>query len=251
MHVSRLGLTSVKGMRHAYPQRLRLSADGPVGDRVFCLVDPRTLQVVRTVDHDRLMACRAVWSPPVLTVHTPAGGACAVVSDGAAITGVYWGRQVRLTTVEGPWAGLLGRYLGLNVLLCRVATPGDVVWAGSVSVVTTTSLAELARRTGMPGDTGARFRATVVVDTGSAPAFVEDSWVGRRLRLGETVVAVRGLLSRCAVVDRRPGTGGRDGAFLAALAPDRRDEAGITFGVHGDIECAGLVAVGDTAALLE
>ena len=40
MHVTRIGLTPVKGGRHAEQASVDLTLDGPVGDRVFCLVDP-------------------------------------------------------------------------------------------------------------------------------------------------------------------------------------------------------------------
>lgn len=251
MHIARLGLTPVKGMCHAARPNVELSADGPVGDRAFCLVDPHTRRVLRTVDHDRAMACEATWTPPVLGIRTPEGEARGTVRDGAPLTGSYWDRPVELISVPGPWTDLLSRYLDREVVLARITTPGAVIWAGSVSVITTGSLAELARRSGRPAGDGARFRATAVVDTGAAPPFVEDTWVGRRLRLGAAVVRVRGLLDRCAVIDRRPGVGGKDRDFLAALAPDRRDVAGILFGIHGDVVRAGRITVGDPVEPVE
>ena len=38
-------------------------------------------------------------------------------------------------------------------------------------------------------------------------AHAEDGWVGRRVAFGDAVVAVRGLVGRCAVTSQNPDTG--------------------------------------------
>jgi hypothetical protein len=39
-----------------------------------------------------------------------------------------------------------------------------------------------------------------LVDTGDSTSHVEDSWVGRALRVGQATVRVRGVVPRCGVV---------------------------------------------------
>ena len=39
MRVERIGFTPLKGARHLAHDSVELSATGPTGDRVFCLVD--------------------------------------------------------------------------------------------------------------------------------------------------------------------------------------------------------------------
>ncbi|WP_165368228.1 MOSC domain-containing protein [Phytoactinopolyspora endophytica] len=245
----RLGLTPVKGMAHTALPDVDLTADGPVYDRVFCLVDPASGRVLRTVENDLLMACRASLEPPVLTIRTPVGDATGKVVDGVPMTGYYWEREVKLVSVDGPWSEVVSRYLDRPVTLCRVPDPGAVVWAGSVSLVSTSSLAELARRIDRPDDDGARFRPTVVVDTGDAPPFVEDTWVGSRLRIGGAVITVDERLPRCAVVNSKPAAGGRDAAVLKALSGDRVEGNDIFCGVSGDVEQPGHVSTGDPVRL--
>jgi uncharacterized protein YcbX len=249
MRVARLGLTPVKGMAHVALPQVELTRGGPLHDRVFCVVEADTHRVLRTVENDIAMACEALWTPPVLTIRTPGGGASAEVSEAELITAQYWDRELKLSVVEGPWAGLLSRYFGRQVLLCRVAGPQRAIWSGSVSLVTTSSLAEVARRTGRGQDDGARFRPTIVVDTDDAPAFVEDTWVGTRLHVGAAVVTVEDRLPRCAVVDRRPAVGGHDIAVLRALASDRRDGNEIVFGVSGEVVRPARVSLGDPVRL--
>lgn len=270
MHIVRIGLAALKGTAHTPLPQVELTADGPRGDRVFCLLDLDSGRVLRTVENDTLVGCTARWQEPVLTVTLPArardrggdgrgDGAGAVqevsgtVVDGRFLLADYWGRAARLFEVPGPWAEPLSEYLGRDVTVCRVASPGDVVWARPVSLVSTSSMAELSRRTGQARrDDGARLRATFVVDTGDAPPFVEDGWAGRRLQVGEAVLAVNGPLARCAVVDIHPGTGGRDSVkALAALAPDRVVDGEIQLAVDADVSVPGTVRTGDVVELLD
>lgn len=258
MHIARIGLTPLKGTAHEPLDEVELTPDGPRGDRVFCLLDLDSGRVLRTVENDTLVAWRARWEPPVLTVTLPgphdgtASEVSAPVVDGRFLLADYWGRAARLFEVNGPWAPVLSEYLGRDVAVCRVASPGDVVWAGSVSLVSTSSLAELASRTGQGRDHGARLRATFVVDTGDAPPFVEDGWAGRRLQVGEAVLQVNGLLARCAVVDIRPGVGGRDDVrALKAMATDRVRDGEVQLAVDADVATPGTVRGGDPVAPLD
>ncbi|PSK97850.1 hypothetical protein CLV30_1216 [Haloactinopolyspora alba] len=251
MRVVRIATTPVKGMAHVPRRDVALTVDGVPDDRVFCLFETATGRVARTAENPALLACRADWAPPSLTVHTPIGTVTGGVAEAGPVTGDYWGRRVGLNVVDGPWSALLSRYLGREVRLCRRREPGAVIWAGPVSLVTTSSLAELARRTGAPDEDGARFRPTLVVDTPGRPPFCEDAWVGVQLRVGPAVVTVRGALPRCAVVDREPGAGCRDHRVLAALAADRTRAGEIAFGVQGDVVNAGRVTVGAEVALAQ
>ena len=157
----------------------------------------------------------------------------------------YWGRVAALEVVDGPWAEAYSEHVGHDVLLARASHPGEVVYGASVTLVTTSSLAGSRRRTGGDVD-GAQFRATFTVDTGEAPAHVEDDWVGRRLRLGAAEVEVRGVVPRCAVVDLDPdvrGTSkprpeGTSGAIVSLHGE-------VVFGVDAVVTQPGRVDVGD------
>lgn len=251
MRVRRVGVTPVKGMAHTATECLALLGDGPRHDCVFCLIDTDTGQVVRTVNNTGLMACRAWWDPPELTISTPIGQVRGEVRDGPVRTADYWGRMVRLSEVEGEWSDLISRYRGRPTRLCRVHEPGGVVYAGAVSLVTTSSLDELAQRLGRGSDDGRRFRATCVVETAGAPPFVEDTWIGSTVRLGLAVVRVSSRVPRCAVVNGCADTGERDADVLKALAADRTIEGEIAFGVDAEIVLPGTVASGDRVELVD
>ncbi len=96
---------------------------------------------------------------------------------------------------------------------------------------------------------GARFRATFEVDTSDLPPFVEERWVGRRLRVGGAELLVRSVIPRCAVIDLDPATGVPDLPLLKALA--RARDGGIGFGVDAVVTVPGSVVGGDSVAVVD
>jgi uncharacterized protein YcbX len=252
VHVSRIGYASVKGTRHLSRPDVELTADGPLGDRQFCLVDRARGRVLRTVENRRLLATSADWDGRVLTTSLPgdtAGTTAGTVSGVPEPTGEkleldYWGRPALVEVLAGPWAAAYSAFLGTDVALVRAARPGEVVYGAPVSLVTTSSLERLAQEAGGPVD-AAQLRATFTVDTDGEPAHVEDGWSGRRLRIGEAEVEVRGPIPRCAVVDLDPATGERHLDVLRALGGYRRVLAEVVFGVDAVVTRPGRVFVDD------
>lgn len=250
MRLARLGVTPVKGTAHLHPDLLALDRAGPRFDRRFCLVDPAAGRVVKTVEAPVTLGWTAEFDGRTLTIAFPDGDVVRdEVGDGEALTAEYWGRRPTLVTVPGPWSPACSRRLGRRVVLARAQEPGAVVYGAAVTLVTTASLHEVARRLGRAGDLlddAERWRATAVVDTAGAAPFVEDGWLGRDVDLGGGVV-VRPTrhVARCAVVRRRPRRGDRDPVDpLAALAPDRRRDGEVVFGLEADVVAPGVLRVG-------
>jgi uncharacterized protein YcbX len=248
VHVTRIGFTPLKGGRHQAHRAVRLAATGPVGDRAFCLVDPRRDRCLRTVENPSLLRLRATWSDGSLAVVLPDGAVEGRPQPTGEVRKVdYWGRTAAVEVVDGPWAQACSRHLGYDVLLARAA-PGEVVYGGSVTLVTDASLALLADRLGQPV-TGARFRSTLQVDTGGQSPHVEDGWVGRTLRVGGAVLRIRGRVPRCAVVDLDPVSGARDADVMRTLAGYRRADTDVCFGVDAEVVEPGRVDQGDPVEL--
>jgi uncharacterized protein len=226
-----------------------LTAAGPVGDRVFCLVDRSRGRVLRTVENPALLRGCARWEVGVLSVDL-AGRTIegAAPPSGETLEVDYWGRTATLQCCTGPWAEAYSEYLGYDVVLCRSVTPGEVVYGASVALLTTVSMRLLAQRLGREVDS-ARFRSTFLVDTGDCPPHVEDSWIGRELRVGRATVRVRGVVPRCAVVDLDPVTGRNDAAVLRELAAYRLGQGEVSFGVDAVVTAAGRVGAGDRVEL--
>lgn len=246
MHVSRVGLSALKGARRQSRPQVELNAAGPVGDRVFCLVDPTRERVVRTVENPSLLQARVGWQSGELTV-TLAGdtvrGRPQPAGERRSLD--YWGRRVELDLVDGPWAAAFSDHLGYEVLLARSAGAG-VVYGASVSLITTGSLRELSRRVGCDV-AEAQLRATFTVQTDEPHR--EDGWIGRRIRLGTAELEVRGDIPRCHVIDLDPASGTRRSAALRTLAGYRRQANGVMFGVGAVVTRPGRVQVGDPVTL--
>lgn len=112
---------------------------------------------------------------------------------------------------------------------------------GPLHLVTTASLARLAAVRGRPVDVR-RMRANLVVDAGDGAPVEEDAWTGRRLALGEAVLAVREPMVRCVTVDL-PGADGlaADPGLLRTLGQVSDTACGLVV----DVLRPGRVRVGD------
>ncbi|MCW2756384.1 MAG: hypothetical protein JWO46_130 [Nocardioidaceae bacterium] len=244
MHVSRIGLALLKGTRHLGLDVLTLDASGPVGDRAFCLVDVEQRRVLRSVENPSLVAVRASYDGSDLALALPDGSTLSAAprDSGDELKADYWGRTALLRLQDGPHAALLGDYLGRPVVLARVE-PGEVVYGGAVTLVTTAALSELAARAARPelAHQDARFRATLTVESerdldGLAP--------GTMIRVGTATLEVRGRVPRCAVVDRDPVSGEKTAPVLATLAGYRRGAGEVWFGLDARVVEPGQVVPG-------
>jgi uncharacterized protein YcbX len=249
VQVRRIGFTPLKGTRHTEHPGVQLDAGGPVGDRTLCLVDPARRRVLRTVENPGLLQVDARLAGDELHVDLPSGPDAGVpVPTGEVLAADYWGREAKLELLGGPWSEAFSAHLGYDVRLARVTRPGEVVYGGSVTLVTTSSVARLGQWLGLAA-APERFRATFLVDTEDLAPHVEDGWVGHEVALGEAVVRVRGTVPRCAVVDLNPRTGVRDVPVLKALAGYRLSGNDVHFGVDAEVVVPGRVATGDPVTL--
>lgn len=115
---------------------------------------------------------------------------------------------------------------------------------GPVHLVTTASLATLARHHGAPVDVR-RFRPNLLVDTGDAEGFVEQDWLGRRVAVGDVVLRVVQPMPRCVMVTQAQRDLPPDDGLLRRVT----DVADLDFGVLAEVVTPGRVAVGDPVSL--
>ncbi|MBG6058172.1 uncharacterized protein YcbX [Cryobacterium sp. MP_M3] len=250
MHVHGIGVSALKGGRHRSRDEVQLETEGPIGDRVFAVVDLEAGQVIRTVEHPSLVTCHARWDDGMLSVEIAGQRITAVPRlSGRRLALDYWGRAAAMEVVDGPWAHEFSRLLGRAVVLARCSVVGAVIYGDSVTLSTTGSLGRLAREAGIVVDER-RFRSTFTIDTGDAAAHVEDSWAGRELELGGARLLVGRGIPRCAVIDLEPDTGARGTSLLKTLAGYRLNAGEIEFGVYARVIRPGIVGRGDRARLL-
>lgn len=136
-------------------------------------------------------------------------------ADLPAPTGIHRAGDAHLTDVPGAW-------LSLN---CR-ATHSAV-----------------EDRVGQPLSIH-RWRGNLWID--GAEPWAEFGWVGQRLAIGEAVLEVRELITRCKATMANPETGRRDADTLAALRTFGHQD----FGVYAEVVEGGRIRAGDRVEVL-
>lgn len=139
----------------------------------------------------------------------------------------------------------------MSVHLVRCDRPGGTRIANAVSVISDGSLHELARRLDRPFIDGRRFRMLIELD--GAAAHEEDGWIGGRIGIGDSVLAITQPDARCAITTHDPDTGARDVDTLRGIIGYRglRDGRKADFGVLGEVATPGRIRVGDEVVVLK
>ncbi|MGN7292027.1 MOSC domain-containing protein [Rhizobium sp. SAFR-030] len=94
---------------------------------------------------------------------------------------------------------MVGTYGGKQATDQRLPVVSARYDAACMHIVTTGSLAALARIADLPSIDRRRFRPTLLVDTGEADGFVENDWVGKNIRIGRLMAEVTDGTRRCGM----------------------------------------------------
>ncbi|MDO3700849.1 MOSC domain-containing protein [Micromonospora sp. C28SCA-DRY-2] len=266
MRLSGIHTYPVKGCHRLDHDDARVQPWGLAGDRRWMVVDADGVGVTQR-ESTRLVALRAtvrdgglvLRAPgrPDLDVPEPAGGAAVAVRT-------FRSRKLPVPALPaGPAAddwltGLLGRPVRLVWLAeptrhipagDREYDTGDQVSFADAYPLLLASTASLAALNDWLAEAGeeavpmSRFRPNLVVD--GAPAWAEDGWAGRSLRIGELRFRAAGRCDRCVVTTTDQETGVRGKEPLRTLARYRKVEQKLLFGLHLVPVETGAVAVGD------
>lgn len=127
-----------------------------------------------------------------------------------------------------------------------VSPLGTFFDAVELHLLTSSSLASLADVGSTSNLDVRRFRPNVLIESRSRAGFVEQSWVGRRLRIGPVVAEVIMPTSRCVMVTLPQADLPRDRSLMRTLVRETAMDLGVGLTV---IE-PGTVEVGDTVELI-
>jgi uncharacterized protein YcbX len=259
--VSRLSTTPVKGTALHHPTGLALTGNGVEDNRRFHLVDARH-RLVNGKQHGPLVRITAQYDGRrrhlslQIPGRDPVGGT--TTDLGEPVVTDFYGRDVAGHLVTGPWSAALSEFVGEPVHLVAADTPGDAVDVHPVTLVSAATIEHL--RSVTPG--GERLdhrRFRMLVEVAGCGVHEEDTWVGRRVRLGGATVRVVGPVPRCVVTNENPDSGVVDFSTLKAIARYRGkpatdlstpvahlpDNGAVVFGVYATVEEPGSVGVGD------
>jgi len=264
--VSRFSMTPVKGTALQFPTAVELTCHGVEDNRRFHLVDGRH-RLFNGKHHGPLVRITARYDGArrqlalEIPGQEPVQGSAAEL--GKPVVTDFYGRPVPGHLVEGPWSAALTEFVGEPVHLVAVDTPGDAVDVHPVTLVSSATIEHLRRVT--PGGEKLdhrRFRMLVEVD--GCGVHEEDTWAGRRVRLGGATVRVVGPVPRCVVTNENPDTGVVDFSTLKSIVRYRGelaadlttpvahlpDNGAVIFGMYATVEEPGSIGLGDRVELL-
>jgi uncharacterized protein YcbX len=114
-------------------------------------------------------------------------------------------------------------------------------------VLTTASIRRLAALRQVETIDSRRFRPSVLIDVREVGGFVENAWIGRRLRLGAIGLTASDDTRRCGMtVISQPGLDEDPEILRNILRHNRRH-----FGIHCSIEGSGTIRLGDELIVAE
>lgn len=238
LNVLSAGFALLKGTRHEPRTGVRLTPTGVENDRRLCLVDVTKKQVLRTVQHQSLMAVRSELDGENLRVTFPDGKqySSPLNLTGERLICEYWRRPEQVDLISGPLSEVFTYYLRKPVQLAQASH--NMVYGQPLSLVGTASLKAAGEDAGRDlVREHARFRSTLLVETDEP--YIEETWADQVFSLndasaraseyglvggslaGKFSIRIGVPIPRCAVIDAHPQTGKKGARILKSLAKTR------------------------------
>ena len=246
-----ISVAPVKGLALVEREEVLLEKFGVRENRRFHLVgeDGRLLNAKQV---GLLVGVGAEWDEDnrTLALRFPDGRTVTgTIELGERIVTSFYGREAPGRAVVGEWSEALSAFARRSLRLVQADSPGAGVdrGGGAVTLLSTASLEALQAAAGLAAPVDPR-RFRMLLGVEGTRAHEEDTWLGRRVRVGEATVTVRGNVGRCVVTTRDPDTGDRTLPTLDLIAGYRdgvETTERLPFGVWGDVEQPGRVRIGD------
>jgi uncharacterized protein YcbX len=211
MRVTELWRYPVKSLAGERLERVEVTANGIAGDRIVHVRDARG-RVLNARNHPRLLGLHGTLDPhgePMID------GRSWTAPESAAAVRAAAGPQATLARYEGPER--------FDVLPLLVATDGAIAALGV---------------------DGRRLRPNIVV--GGVRGVLERQWPGRRLRIGDVLIAMEKLRGRCVMTTYDPDTQAQDLSVLQRIVDDFDGRMALDSAVLA----VGTIAIGDPVELV-
>jgi len=252
--VRRFSIAPVRSLGLQHPDEIDVTEVGVVEDRRFFLADAEANRIVDRLIVGPLVRIEATTdaSGSTLRLTFPDGQVIeGAVELGDPIETPIHGRTGVGHIVIGPWAEALSAYCERRVHLVRCDRPGGTRRGNAVSLISDGSISELASHAGVSSVDARRFR--MLIEFEGAEPREEDTWIGRRVAIGDAVLAITKHDARCAITTQDPDTGVRDLDTLRTIIAYRglREGKHADLGVLGEVAQPGRMRVGDEAILLD
>jgi uncharacterized protein YcbX len=194
------------------PNEVNVRPTGAVGDRVYELAERESGAALswRTAPELLLYAARYLEDLVVEDL------------ENWARVRLPGGKEFALADPE--WLADVSRRLGRSVVLRQ--SPPDAATRGVLHLVSRATLRFVERVYGTSIEP--RFqRANFVVDLSGGKAFEEDEWIGRQIRIGDTLCDVVGASMECFAISSRPEKPAGDLSMVEGLLKVRGGVVGL------------------------
>ncbi|WP_394753774.1 MOSC domain-containing protein [Crenothrix sp.] len=273
--VSTLWRYPVKSMMGEELNGAHISMGGLLGDRFYALIDTETNKVVSAKNPKKwpnIFSFRAAYTDPLeanasqaVWISLPDGSV--LHSDQADINdklSSFLGRPVRLET-KAPDAAKLEQYWPeyegeaneiSSETVAGDAPQGSFFDYAALHLLTTSSIQAMQKLYPSGRFEVRRFRPNIMVDTLGLEGFVENDWVGKTIRLGDTLrVHISDPCPRCVMPTLAQGDLPADSGILkhavgknTPMVPFAGKELP-SVGVYAKVVQAGWVKRGDTITI--
>lgn len=230
--ITHIFLYPVKSMRGVSVQEAHLTLNGFVGDRRYAFVR----QEIAATDGFPWMTGR---EKPKMILHAPRFARMPTPEDWDVPITVQTPGGGELEIGDGRLKEEIEELYGHPVFLFK--TKRGNFDSQHVSLFSTHTLAQLEAESESEIDMR-QFRANLYIEPVDAIPFIEDSWVGRVLKIGKSaIIGVTKKDSRCMMINLDPDTAVQNPAVLRTVARHHEECAGI----YANVVAAGVVRVGD------
>lgn len=117
-----------------------------------------------------------------------------------------------------------------------------------IQFVTDASITELEKIWGNNEVDSRRFRPNLVLSLVDQVPFIEEEWLGKRMRIGENVILlIKRPCKRCSIINIHPENTKRDPSLLKKVARERNNQ----FGIYASVLHTGIISENDEVFLLD
>ena len=269
----------VKSMQGEELSEAEATQHGLLGDRVYALVDVaegKTASAKNPVKWPTLFGCKAAFAgqpkngaaPPAVRIALHDGSntestardchqilskalkrtVILAVADRGWMSGVH-------ATLPAAWAGKAEQYwpdidgLDYRDAVTDFTLPRGTFFDGAtIHLITIATLIKLHHAYPKGRFEPQRFRPNILVDTPEGTnGFVEHSWVGKTIKVGDAQIAITGLCGRCVMTTLAQGDLLKDNGILRTAL--QQNEGNV--GVYAKVVQGGQIKRGDRLKVLD
>jgi uncharacterized protein YcbX len=245
--VAELWRFPVKSFQGELVQVVDMALTGVVGDRRYALRETSTRKILTAKRRGVLMQATARTEGSEVVLTLPNGKEYGADDPGVSEALSAWlGVEVAMEEAAPDHGNGLHKFdFGIGI------PPGGFVDGYGAQLLTTASLSEVGTHYSEGTWDTRRFRPTALVDTSEAKGYLEESWLGGTVTLGDAVLLIHAPMPRCVMTTRQqPHIHGRlplerDKTIFTTITA----ENGSNLGVGCFVTTAGCIAVGDAVTV--